>query len=268
MEDTFLTAGQFAAMLQIDRHELDRADERGLFVPVKRENNGHRWYALSQVNAWLILQSLQKLGVSEPEIKTMMSAPNDFSGLLHQQQRLINKHSERLTALQEQVSELITANETAQRAVADQVTIVNRAPQDMLVTKPTADAASETALIEAHLQELTKHLDVPITTLIVGKIRPRSDVTDHSLDRLTGVYTPLIGGNAQLANETRSAGRFLILYHHADQPLEAGYQRLLDYADENHLALGEHFYESTVPTSLQTPLIEGPVIRMLVPIRE
>ncbi|WP_054759325.1 MerR family transcriptional regulator [Secundilactobacillus collinoides] len=148
MEDTFLTAGQFAAMLQIDRHELDRADERGLFVPVKRENNGHRWYALSQVNAWLILQSLQKLGVSEPEIKTMMSAPNDFSGLLHQQQRLINKHIERLTALQEQVSELITANETAQRAVADQVTIVNRAPQDMLVTKPTADAASETALIE------------------------------------------------------------------------------------------------------------------------
>lgn len=267
MEDVLLTAGQFASMLKIDRHQLDWADERGLFVPVKRENNGHRWYGLSQVNAWLTLQSLQGLGVAEADIKIMMSQTTDFSSLLHQQQKLLNRQIEHLTAGQEQVSELITANETANRAVPDQVTLVNRAPQDMLLTPVTSETKSETALIQAHLQTLTAGLDVPVATLIVGKIRPRSDVTDHSLDRLTGVYTPLIGGNSALANHTRAAGRFLLLYHHADQPLEVGYQRLLDYAADNHLALGEHFFESTIPTALQTPLIQGPVVRIFVAVR-
>lgn len=168
-ESQRLSAGQFAQLLQIDRHELDHLDVLGWFVPAERDKNGRRTYYLSQINEWLSLQTTLNLKRDLRLDTTTKPNEADHLAVLKQQQALVDQLLGQLNVAQSQIAQEITGHETAQRAIADEVTIVNRPTVGLLTTDVPEATPTLTAVMQQHVQHVLKTMPQPPVNLTIGR---------------------------------------------------------------------------------------------------
>lgn len=244
-----LSAGQFAQMLHIDRHVLDNYDKLGLFQPVFRENNGHKWYTLGQMNDWQMMKTSSWLGDNE--------MPTSFQAGLKQQQAQLEAKMKSLAAAQDRIAESLTRLETASKVVFDKVTEVQRTLAPILETPYDAShSLSET--VRTHVTRLVVP-DAVTTPIVVGQR------LKLATGRVESVYTPLVSGTSHQPDETLAAGRYLLVYHH--EPMTEGFQDLMDYATAHQLVLDNSVYRIPIQTTLGESPLRPSIVKLLIKVR-
>ncbi|KRK48654.1 hypothetical protein [Secundilactobacillus kimchicus] len=254
-DEKYLTAGQFAEMLHIDRHLLDTYDKRGLFQPEYRENNGHKWYSLGQINDWQLCFSLNQLSKASPA-----SRPTDYQSALRQQQRLLEAQINQLVLAQERVSESLTRLETAAQVVLGRITEVDRTIAPLLVTPRPKTSDDLAALVVKHVNRYVLAGTMP-SPIVVGQRVRRGEAT------VNAVYTPLTEGTSHEADVTLPAGRYLLSYRAGDQPAETAFQSMHDYAHDHRLILGDSFYQTPVQTTVGESPLAPKIVKILIKVR-
>lgn len=254
-----LSAGQFAAIVHIDRHQLDQYDQLGVFTPETRDSNGRRGYSLSQVNQLLMVQSLLSAGVSVQAVKAALVTP--YSEMLKAQQQRLTDQLAQLTATQDQVTKQLTNVETVSRTVMDEATLVTRPPVDLWTTAVPEGEETLTPTLRTHMTRILA-VQQP-ATMMIGRVHPKMAITSGDSETVTTLYTPVVEPRELPVDETQSAGQYLLLYHARQAPLLSGFERLIKTAEAQHLVLANQFYEEPVQTDLAT----AEVVRLLVAVR-
>ncbi|WP_461243415.1 helix-turn-helix domain-containing protein [Secundilactobacillus muriivasis] len=254
-----LSAGQFAAIVHIDRHQLDQYDQLGVFTPETRDSNGRRGYSLSQVNQLLMVRSLLSAGVSVQAVKTALTT--SYPEVLKAQQQRLTDQLAQLTAAQEQVTKQLTNVETVSRAVTDEATLVTRPPVDVWTTAVPEGEATLTPSLQTHVARILTAQQP--ATMMIGRMHPKTAITDGDDETVTTLYTPVVAPQQLPTDETQAAGQYLLLYHDRQTPLLTGFERLIKTAEDQHLVLANQFYEEPVQTDLAT----ADVVRLLVAVR-
>lgn len=262
-----LSAGQFAQLLNIDRHLLDRYDELGLFVPASRDKNGRRTYDLSQVNQWLSLQTIVGLERNLNTTKQTLQQTNDHVTMLKYQQKLIEQQLNQLSTASDQITQEITSQETAQQAMPDVAAVVERAPVNLLTTEVPDNVETLVPSIQQHIKHVITANAVAPVHIMVGRVHPKRAVDDGNPDEVGELYTTLTPDSDVTADAIQPGGRYIITYHHADLPLLKGFEKLAAYAHEHQLSLGQNYYEEPVVSSWQTAEPSQQVVRLLVEVK-
>ncbi|MCH5462429.1 hypothetical protein HC026_04020 [Lactobacillus sp. LC28-10] len=269
IEGQQLSAGQFAQLMRIDRHVLNRFDELGLFEPAVRDKNGRRSYDLNQVNQWLSLQATVKLENDLNQTKaTLKNNENDHVAMLKYQQQLIEEQLNQLGVAHQQIAQEISNQETARQAMPEAATVVNQPPVDLLTTTLPEEMAVNGAQIQQQVAHVLSVMAIPPVHLLVGKVHSHHAVEMGNSELVTALYTPLAPNSHVKADTSQTGGRVVIAYHHLDQPLMVGFDRLRKFADEHDLVLGGDFYEEPIISSWQTSEPHDQVVRLSVEVKE
>ncbi|MTV83104.1 MerR family transcriptional regulator [Secundilactobacillus folii] len=264
-----LSAGQFAQLLNIDRHLLDCYDELGLFEPVNRDKNGRRSYDLAQVNQWLSLQAMVGL---EPDLNTTKAAVQNYGEdhikMLKYQQKLIEEQLTQLSTASQQLAKEITSQETARQAMPDVATVVNRPPVNILTTQIPDNVESLTPFLEKHVSHVMDANATSPVHITVGRVHPKHAIETGNPDQVSQLYTTLMTGSEVTPDATQAGGRYVIAYHHGDKPLLEGFQQIQNYAQNHQLSLETDFYEEPVVASWQVDDASQQVVRLLAAVKE
>ncbi|GAT18219.1 MerR family transcriptional regulator [Secundilactobacillus silagincola] len=269
IEGQQLSAGQFAQLMRIDRHVLNRFDELGLFQPASRDKNGRRAYDLNQVNQWLSLQATVKLENDLNKTKaTLHTNGNDHIAMLKYQQQLVEKQLNQLSMAHQQISQEITNQETARQAMPEAATVVDRSPVSLLTTTFPEDIQVTGNQIQAQIKHVLSVMDMAPVNLVVGRIHSQHAIESGQSKLVTALYTPLAPSSKVKADTTQLGGRAVLAYHHLDTPLIDGFNHLREYAAQHHLILGTNYYEEPVVGNWQTDDPAKQVVRLLVAVKE
>ena len=269
IEGQQLSAGQFAQLLKIDRHLLNRFDELGLFKPANRDKNGHRSYNLTQVNQWLSLQATVGLENDLNQTKTTLQTNGkDHLAMLKYQQQLIEQQLNQLSLARQQVSQEISNQETARQAIPEAAAVVDRSPINLLATIFPEETEVTGKQVQQQVSHVLSVLDTPPINLAIGRVHPRHAIEAGNTEPITALYTPLTADSKVKADMTQLGGHVVIEYHHLNTPLIEGFNHLREYADQHHFALGTHFYEEPVISSWQTADPAQQVVRLLAEVKE
>ena len=254
-DEKYLTAGQFAEMLHIDRHLLDTYDKRGLFQPEYRENNGHKWYSLGQINDWQLCFSLNQLSKTTPTFQ-----PTDYQDALRHQQRLLETQINQLILAQERISDSLTRLETATHVVFNRITEVDRTISPLLVTPRPKASDDLTALVVKHVRRYVLAGTMPSPVVVGQRVRRGETMVE-------AVYTPLTQGASHEADVTLPAGRYLLSYRSGDQPAETVFQGMVDYAKDHRLILDDSFYQTPVQTTVGESPLAPKIVKIIIKVR-
>lgn len=269
IEGQQLSAGQFAQLMKIDRHVLNRFDELGLFTPAVRDKNGRRSYDLSQINQWLSLQATVKLENDLNQTRaTLKQNETDHVAMLKYQQQLIEEQLHQLGMVHQQIAQEISNQETARKAMPEAATVVNRPPVNLLTTTFPEEMVVQGEQIQQQVAHVLSAMDVAPVHLSVGKIHSRHAVEAGNDELVTALYTPLAPSSEVKADTSQLGGRAVIAYHHLDKPLMVGFNRLRKFADDHHLALDGEYYEEPIISNWQAPDPANQVVRLLVEVKE
>ena len=88
-----LKIGEFSKASKITIKALRFYDEKNLFKPMKIDENGYRYYDITQLDTLLHIVNYRKLGFSIKEIKTLLNVNNKQEILCAHLQKLINEKS-------------------------------------------------------------------------------------------------------------------------------------------------------------------------------
>ncbi|HSX31136.1 MAG TPA: MerR family transcriptional regulator [Candidatus Saccharimonadales bacterium] len=102
MNQTLLTAGQFAKLARTTKRTVLWYDQKGILKPRHVDDSGYRYYRPQQILDWQSISLMRKLGFSIEEIATLLSRGSTMRQLFEQQRG----------ALQNQIGQL-------QRMLAD-----------------------------------------------------------------------------------------------------------------------------------------------------
>lgn len=263
IEGQQLSAGQFAQLMRIDRHELNRYDELGLFKPASRDKNGRRSYDIDQINQWLSLRTTVKLENDLNQTKaTLQSSQNDHVAMLKYQQQLIENQLNQLSAAHRQIAQEITNQETARQAMPEAVTVVDRAPVNLLTTEVSEEVPVTGQQVQQQVNHVLSTLKTPPVNLVIGRVHPRHAIEAGAANQVSALYTPLIPDSKVKTDMTQPGGRVVITYHHLDQPLIEGFNHLREYAAKQHLTLGANYFEEPMIDSWQTTDPAQQVVRL------
>lgn len=240
MEDHIFTVSQFAKLHDIGKRTLHYYDEIGLFSPaVKNDENGYRYYRLSQSSLLEMILTLKNLGMSLEDIKTHMENRNseNLELLFIKQKELINNKISELKTMKKIIDSKLLQLELCKKA-GNKIEIKHMPKKEYIVTKVES---SENGYVDAmleHGKKLTEQylFDTELGTMISAK-NLLSGEFNHSEYIFSGVYK-------MKGNYVRPEGDYLVAYHFGKfYDLTDFYKNILNYCRDNSLKPIGYSYE-------------------------
>lgn len=250
------SAGQFADMMQVDRHQLDYFDEIGLFEPRSRNKNGQKHYDITQVDQ--LLSILTSLDLDNDAAVTRSRVISQASHLdqLKEQQQLVEQQLTALGDLQRQLAQAITGYETARRVIKDEATVVTRPPVNLLTTDvPEGIANIETVIAQQIKHVLQSSVNRP-GRLTIGRIHALHQIERGDETTISTIYTPLLPTSKLVADFQQPAGNYLVLYHDRAKSLLEGFKQLNSFAAAHKMPIVGDYYEEPVTPNTTRLLVQ------------
>ncbi len=262
-----LTTGEFAKLFGVKKQTLFHYDEVGIFKPDRIGENGYRYYGHTQLESFSIILMLRNLGVPISDIKEQIDkrSPAALIELLEEKEAEIEEKIDVLKWSRTYIKKKIEITREGMAAVPGEI-IISELPDEFLVKTEYCGEQDERAINEAIGEHYTYCRSLGMRSRYPsGAMIPRSSVkragglTEESLFEYeySSLYTIVSKAELEAAPKDAAAldygGRFLSIYD------DRGYEmignccnRLLEYAREHGLTLGEYFYEDVILDDLST----------------
>lgn len=254
----YFTTGEFAKIFNVKKQTLFHYDECGIFKPDIVGENGYRYYSYTQLETFAIIRTLRELGVHINEIKSHMDnrSPEALIQLLESKKIEISRKIEDLTRAGIYIDRKIQETEEGLNAPLGEI-FFEDSPDEYLITSDYKGADDEKAVTEAvgehfaFCQRRNLYSAYPI-----GAIIPRSSVTETGY-KYSQFYTVVHPSEIEKIKEdglTLDRGcRCLVIYdNHGYANILENCKRLIAFAEQHDLLLGEEFYEDVILDDLST----------------
>ena len=247
--DMRFTTGEFAALCGVSKHTLFHYDETGVFSPALRGENGYRYYAPAQIDVFQVIAVLKELGMPLAEIRAYLDrrSPAALLELLEGEERALTDKLAWLRRLRALIRRKAELTRQALAVRPGRVT-VEQWPQRWYVATAApgiTDAGKYARILAQHLEYCQAHqVDSPYA---LGAILPVAAARRGDWEGYTHCYTQVDRPVRGARLLTAPAGRYLTYFHAGSfDTVREGYRRLLDWAEERRLELGEMFWEDVL----------------------
>lgn len=266
MKEKLLTCGTFAKICQVEKHVLFHYDEIGLFKPVYVNKSGYRYYSYRQYDTFKVIMTLKQLGMSLKDIQIYLNHrnPNHFMLLLQQQEDKIIETIQKLQSIKDMIHSYQNFTKEALQKDLHNISIVNLSQQSLFLSKNMENASVKD--IGNFMKEYTSFIEENhiMTCEFMGMMISVNNVMENDMDNYSYFYTT---SPKQKHNYVRQEGQYLYAYHLGDyQNLNQTYQRMLQYANDHDMRLGEFAYEEYLIGDISVKNPSDYVTKIFIPI--
>lgn len=264
---TYFTTGEFAKLCNVTKHTLFHYDETGVFTPAIKGENGYRYYSIAQIEVFNVIAALKELDMPLSKIKSYIDkrSPEEFLNLLKEEEVLLDlkiKQLKQMKQLLKQKSELLC---NTLKTDLGQIYMDKVGTQHLIVTKVKSflndkNVAMSIAEHMKYIEQLNIFSPYSIGAMIeCDKIKNKNYI-DYSC-----FYTQLVKPVKVDTAFVKEEGIYLTAYHVGgyDTAYKA-YDRMMEYANQNEIKIGEYFFEDVLLDDLAVVGYENYVLKISV----
>lgn len=262
--EVYFTTGEFAKIAGVSKHTLFHYDKIGLLSPeIKVSSNQYRYYSLSQLELLNVIILLKELDMPLSEIKTYLDRrnPSLFIDLLSDELNLIHEKIHTLQRLKRWVKEELHLLTDVISLKTDEISFITFKEQYLYTTPVSSLQEKEMAktISDLIISGTEKNIQSPYG---VGGIRDLSSF-DLSVEKYTEFYLLLNTPRKGVPLKIRPAGNYLCIYHHGGfDNIQSTYEKILQFAEREKIALTGFFYEDMLLDTLTAKTEEDYLIRI------
>ena len=280
----YLTTGEFAELFGVKKQTMFHYDQTGIFCPEITGENGYRYYSHNQLEEFSIILMLREMGLSVAEIKEQIDS--------HSPERLIKLLEAKSREIDERIEHLKWSKEYMERKIGTTMEgirlrkpegglrtgeiFMTEFPDEAMVMTDYLGPGDPRSVNEAigdhyrYLRSLGMKSCYPDGAAIArDSVRKSGDAVEYRYDKYYTVLTR--SETAELLRDkdrfsdvvVDKGGTFLVIYDNR------GYSKvgeclvkLLEYAEENGLKLGDRFYEDVIWDDLSSEDYTGYLIQL------
>ena len=269
----YFTTGEFAKIFGVRKQTLFHYDQCGIFKPDIIGENGYRYYSFTQLESFAVILMLRELDVHIDEIKEHMDhrSPESLITLLESKKAQIDDKINYLTWAKHYIENKIKITREGLNAPVGEIIFTNDF-DEYLVTTDYKGADDEKAVNEAvgdhfaFCQRMGLKSSYPI-----GAVIPRSSVTESGY-KYSRFYTAVRPEELAAAGYTGATldqgGNFLAIYdNHGYANVHSSCLKLLQYAEDQNLTVGDRFYEDVIWDDLSSEGYYNYLVRISIKVR-
>lgn len=263
MKEKLLNCGTFAKICGVEKHVLFHYDEIDLFKPTYVNEKGYRFYSYHQYDTFKIILTLKKLGMSLSDIKVYLGKrnPEIFLDLLKQQEKKLIETKKNLNKIHELLKSF--QNFTLDGIQADTNTIYLDYQEEMPIIVSANLEDTDEKNFAAYMQDYISFIDKHhiLNGELTGIIMKLDNVRQGRTINYSYMYTYL--NKKSSSAFIKKAGHYLCAYHKGSY-LNIGdtYQKMLDYAQEHNITLGDYSYEEYLLAEFSESNLENYITRI------
>lgn len=254
----YFTTGEFAKLCNVKKQTLFHYDDIGIFTPDIVGENGYRYYSYTQLETFALLQIMRDMQVPLKEIKEHMDnrSPEELIRLLEKKTQEIDAKVARLQSAKKYLNKKIDLTREGMNATIGKVLVEDLDDEYVITSNYSgSDNIKTTFTASNELFQYCHQLGIYSANAIGGMI-PVGSITEdaYSYEKFYTVVNPkdLKPSQRKLAT-LDSGGPHLVYYdNNGYQNIHQICLKLIDYAKDNNLTLGEYFYEDVILDDLST----------------
>lgn len=223
-----------------------------------------------QVEPFLVISTLQELGLPLKEIKEYLDVknPENLIALLNTQQKEIDKKINRLTAIKKSISQKVQLTQSLLHVNTKDIVISQEKEEVLMLTAalPWKDDHTIAMSFSNHIKHCTEN-DIAIPYSI-GQMIDIENIREENYNSYSFFYTN-ITTSPKAESYLRKAGRYLISYHtNGYSSISVTYKKMLAFAEDNQLKLTNYFFEDMILDELSVVGYENFLVRVSIQIEE
>ena len=242
----FFTLGEFAKLHNINNRTLHYYDDIGLFAPDHKGENGYRYYTYKQSMELIAILSFREIGMTIQEIQDYFHNPStdSFMSLSNAKIDQIDQSIKRLRELKKLFQKGNQLLVLSQNVIDGQVDVVELGESHLFMTHFPMDlnTTEDETSIPTILEHLKSSWDMSSFKVSCGSFISLDKIHKADFSQYSGLYTEI--NNRKKNLYTRAKGTYLRGFCVGDwDKIPALYDKMLTYAKENNLTLGQYAFE-------------------------
>lgn len=246
-DNTYLyTTGEFAKLMGVNKRTLHYYNDIGLFCPEKSSANGYHYYSIFQFADFEMILTLRQLGVSIEDLKSYFKSDRkdvSFSNIMKAQNKIIDEKIEELLCKKDFLNIKAQRLKLSMQAKDSLIKIENLPERHIILSSPLSECQEDekdlgiAADFSLKLKQRFKLYDSFGTRIKLNNIIEES----YSKYDKYYAYCPKLSDDYDCI---LPSGKYLMAYnkgHWNKRP--SLYKKILKYAKDNNLCLGEYSYE-------------------------
>lgn len=237
-----LTTAQFAKLHEVNKRTLHYYDDIGLFCPLTKEENGYRYYDISQSIDFEYIRMLKELNMSikEIEIYRKQPTPDNFLKIADTKEQELDKEIQKLKnikrILQAKKKQIVFCESLREQEIR-----VEECKSERILTFPYDFSEDDISQI---FNPLKSTWGIEQIRMGIGSFISLDNVYNMNFTKYDGIYTIALNNKSVSNSFIKPKGRYLCGYQKGTwDKLPEMYQKMLDYSKKHDLELTGYAYE-------------------------
>lgn len=237
-----LTTAQFAKLHEVNKRTLHYYDDIGLFCPLTKEENGYRYYDISQSIDFEYIRMLKELNMSIKEIEMYRKqpTPDNFLKIADTKEQELDKEIQKLKnikrILQAKKEQIVFCESLREQEIR-----VEECKSERILTFPYDFSEDDISQIFSPLKST---LGIEQIRMGIGSFISLDNVYNMNFTKYDGIYTIALNNKSVSNSFIKPKGRYLCGYQKGTwDKLPEMYQKMLDYSKKHDLELTGYAYE-------------------------
>ncbi|MBS6520957.1 MAG: MerR family transcriptional regulator [Clostridiales bacterium] len=237
-----LTTAQFAKLHEVNKRTLHYYDDIGLFCPLTKEENGYRYYDISQSIDFEYIRMLKELNMSIKEIEMYRKqpTPDNFLKISDTKEQELDKEIQKLKnikrILQAKKEQIVFCESLQEQEIR-----VEECKSERILTFPYDFFEDDISQIFSPLKSTW---GIEQIRMGIGSFISLDNVYNMNFTKYDGIYTIALNNKSVSNSFIKPKGRYLCGYQKGTwDKLPEMYQKMLDYSTKHDLKLTGYAYE-------------------------
>ena len=237
-----LTTAQFAKLHEVNKRTLHYYDDIGLFCPLTKEENGYRYYDISQSIDFEYIRMLKELNMSIKEIEMYRKqpTPDNFLKIADTKEQELDKEIQKLKnikrILQAKKEQIVFGESLREQEIR-----VEECKSERILTFPYDFSEDDIYQIFSPLKSTW---GIEQIRMGIGSFISLDNVYNMNFTKYDGIYTIALNNKSVSNSFIKPKGRYLCGYQKGTwDKLPEMYQKMLDYSKKHDLELTGYAYE-------------------------
>ena len=237
-----LTTAQFAKLHEVNKRTLHYYDDIGLFCPLTKEENGYRYYDISQSIDFEYIRMLKELNMSIKEIEMYRKqpTPDNFLKIADTKEQELDKEIRKLKnikrILQAKKEQIVFCESLQEQEIR-----VEECKSERILTFPYDFSEDDIYQIFSPLKSTW---GIEQIRMGIGSFISLDNVYNMNFTKYDGIYTIAFNNKSVSNSFIKPKGRYLCGYQKGTwDKLPEMYQKILDYSKKHDLKLTGYAYE-------------------------
>ena len=237
-----LTTAQFAKLHEVNKRTLHYYDDIGLFCPLTKEENGYRYYDISQSIDFEYIRMLKELNMSIKEIEMYRKqpTPDNFLKIADTKEQELDKEIRKLKnikrILQAKKEQIVFCESLQEQEIR-----VEECKSERILTFPYDFSEDDIYQIFSPLKSTW---GIEQIRMGIGSFISLDNVYNMNFTKYDGIYTIALNNKSVSNSFIKPKGRYLCGYQKGTwDKLPEMYQKILDYSKKHDVKLTGYAYE-------------------------